>query len=166
MEAIGRTIWRFCEGVGKSIVFWVLGIFGKSVTEEQWKGFMQFVKFSLVGLSNTVISYMVYALFVFWGTHYLVGSVAGFVVGVLNSFYWNNKYVFTAQRERNLLATLARTFMAYSFTGLVLSNALLYLWVEVLHINAYLGPIINLFVTTPINFLVNKLWAFQGGKKT
>ena len=127
---------------------------------------IQFVKFGIVGLSNTLISYVVYVAGVRFGMHYLLASILGFVISVLNSFYWNNKYVFgQGKEERNLLKTLLKTFMAYAFTGLVLANILRYIWVDILGISEYLGPLINLVVTVPLNFVINKLWAFRGGKR-
>ena len=127
---------------------------------------IQFVKFGIVGLSNTLISYVVYLAGVWLGMHYLLASVLGFVISVLNSFYWNNKYVFQqGNEERNLLLSLVKTFMAYAATGLVLANILLYIWVDILGISEYLGPIINLVITVPLNFVINKLWAFRGKRR-
>ena len=55
---------------------------------------MQFVKFGLVGVLNTLISEGLYVIIVFFGGHYLVASLVGFVLSVLNAYYWNSKYVF------------------------------------------------------------------------
>lgn len=134
--------------------------------KEWFQSLIQFIKFGIVGLSNTLISYVVYLVGVRIGMHYLLASVLGFVISVLNSFYWNNKYVFRqGDEERNLLLTLIKTFMAYASTGLVLANILLYIWVDILGISEYLGPIINLVITVPLNFVINKLWAFRGRRK-
>ena len=135
--------------------------------KKMWfQSLIQFIKFGIVGLSNTLISYVVYLVGVRFGMHYLLASVLGFVISVLNSFYWNNKYVFQqGDEERNLWLTLVKTFMAYASTGLVLANILLYIWVDVLGISEYLGPIINLVITVPLNFVINKLWAFRGRQR-
>ncbi|MCI9477600.1 MAG: GtrA family protein [Lachnospiraceae bacterium] len=135
--------------------------------QKEWlPAFIQFVKFGIVGLSNTLISYVVYLAGVRLGMHYLLASVLGFVISVLNSFYWNNKYVFQkGDEERNLWLTLIKTFLAYASTGLILANILLYIWVDVLGISEYLGPIINLVITVPLNFVINKLWAFRTKRK-
>lgn len=131
-----------------------------------FQSLVQFIKFGIVGLSNTLISYVVYLVGVRFGMHYLLASVLGFVISVLNSFYWNNKYVFQqGDEERNLWLTLVKTFMAYASTGLVLANILLYIWVDVLGISEYLGPVINLIITVPLNFVINKLWAFRGRQR-
>lgn len=126
------------------------------------KTFLQFVKFGIVGLSNTIISYITYVILVLMDCNYLLASVIGFVISVINSFYWNNKYVFKDDTgKRELLKTFVKTFFAYASTGLLLANILLYLWIDILHLHEMLGPILNLFITIPINFVLNKLWAFK-----
>ena len=125
--------------------------------------FVQFVQFCVVGLSNTLISYLIYAAFVLLGWNYFLGSIVGFVVSVTNSFYWNNKYVFKQEngKRRSILASYIKTFLSYAATGLVLANILLVIWVELLHLPELLGPIVSLLVTIPLNFILNKLWAFR-----
>lgn len=127
------------------------------------EGLIQFIKFGIVGLSNTMISYVIYTICVCLGANYLVGNLVGFVVSVLNSFYWNNKYVFKSEegQTRSWLATLIKTFAAYAGTGLLLSSALLVLWIDILHIPELMAPLINLAVTVPLNFVINKFWAFR-----
>ena len=63
--------------------------------------------------------------------------------------------------ERNIWAALFKTYVSYGFTGLILNNILSVLWVSVLHISKMLAPIINLVISIPINFFMNKLWAFS-----
>ena len=58
--------------------------------------FGQIFKFGIVGASNTVISYVVYAILVYLGMHYLAANVIAYFAGVINSFIWNSKYVFKA----------------------------------------------------------------------
>ncbi|MCM1467454.1 MAG: GtrA family protein [Alistipes sp.] len=124
------------------------------------KSLLQFVKFGLVGLSNTAISYGIYVILVRLGVYYLFASVAGFVVSVLNSFYWNNRYVFQDKAAGQWWKKLIRTFLSYAGTGLVLSNILLYIWVEFVHLNEMIAPVVNLVITVPLNFVINKYWAF------
>lgn len=124
---------------------------------------VQFMKFSIVGLSNTFISYAVYALLTYIGVPYLISSIISFIVGVLNSFFWNNRYVFKKQddEKRNLFEALFKTFLAYAGTGLILSNILLVLFIEVLNVSKYIAPFFSLVFTVPSNFLLNKFWTFK-----
>lgn len=128
--------------------------------------FFQFVKFGIVGLSNTFISYSVYAVLTYIGVYYVVSNVIAFVISVLNSFFWNNKYVFKKKdsETRNLWCTLTKTFLAYAVTGLLLANILLVFFVEKLAVSKYVAPILTLIITIPLNFLINKYWSFKTTK--
>ena len=131
----------------------------------------QIFRFGLVGFSNVLFGYAMYALFLtifrktglFPSVDYLVSQALEFAIGVLWSFYWNNRMVFTLEegQTRNLWLSLIKTYITYSFTGLFLSTILLLLWVRVLHISEFIAPVINLTVTVPLNFIINKFWAFR-----
>ena len=72
-------------------------------------------------------------------------------------------YLRKKKAKKEIWAALFKTYVSYGFTGLILNNILSVLWVSVLHISKMLAPIINLVISIPINFFMNKLWAF--GKK-
>ena len=128
--------------------------------------FWQFFKFGLVGVSNTAISYGTYALLTYIGCPYVLSNIIAFVVSVLNSFFWNNRYVFKKgdSEHRNPWWTLAKTFLAYGSTGLILSNVLLVIFVEKCNMNKYIAPLLILVITIPLNFIINKFWAFRTNK--
>lgn len=171
MLNIGSKIWYFAEKVMYAVLRVLLKLIGKVLTDEIFESFMQFVKFGIVGLSNTVISYIIYAVSLLFfrkmgillNIGYLVAQVIAFIISVLWSFYWNSKLVFTLQEgeERSVFKALIRTFISYSFTGLFLNSVLLILWVRVVHISEFIAPIINLLVSVPLNFVINKFWAFK-----
>ena len=133
----------------------------------------QFIKFGIVGISNTVISMgITYGIiFLFHkpdseaneGLLVFLASLAGFLISVLNSYYWNNKYVFTTNEgeQRTWWQALIKTYISYAFTGLFLNALLSILWVEVFGWPKEIAPIINLLVSVPINFVMNKFWAFK-----
>ena len=130
-------------------------------SKEDFHNFIkQFTKFGLVGVSNNVIYLAIYYTFLFIDpTLYIVGNTVGFIVSVLNSYYWNNKYVFQ-KSDQGHLKTLSKTFMAYGST-FVLGTILLFVMVDMLGVSKYLAPIINLIITIPLNFLINRFWAFK-----
>lgn len=166
MENTSGKIWNVIERIAKTVVFWLLGLFKIEISEKQWETFMQFVKFAMVGVTNFAISYVTYALCIILGTSYHIGNIMGFLISVLNSFYWNNKYVFKTEEgeHRSWWKVLLKTYVSYAFSGLILTEILLYLWIGILGLPELVGPILNLIITTPINFIVNKLWAFRGTK--
>ena len=147
---------------------------------------MQFVKFGLVGVLNTLISEGLYVIIIFLGGHYLIAHLTGFLLSVLNAYYWNNKYVFKEQEgeDRVWWKALLKTYAAYA-GGYLLTVILLVFWVDIVRIERFCGGLatwcmsmgfdkldaqtlgeilaegINLLLTVPINYLVNKYWAFK-----
>lgn len=129
----------------------------------------QFIKFGIVGCSNTIISYIIYLLTLFvlkpfslpWD--YFVGNIISFLISVLWSFYWNEHFVFQVQNRTKTerFKSLLKTYISYGFSGLILSNILSWVWVSMLGVDKKIAPIINLSITIPVNFLLNKLWSFK-----
>ncbi|MDE6624950.1 MAG: GtrA family protein [Lachnospiraceae bacterium] len=164
-------VWNIIEKIAYAILDFLFKMLHKELSEETFQAFMQFVKFGIVGVSNTIVSYVLYvvSLIIFQKNHlipkvdYIVAQVIAFVLSVLWSFYWNNKMVFVVEegKQRSIWRALLKTYVSYSFTGLFLNSILLVLWVKLFHISEFLGPIINLAINVPINFLINKFWAFK-----
>lgn len=121
---------------------------------------IQFVKFGMVGLSNTFISLAVYYILVYFRIHYLLANACGFVISVINAFYWNNKYVFKDKTETSIVRAFLKVFASYG-GSFCISTGLIFVMVNLLGISEWLAPLLRLVVTVPINFLLNKLWAFR-----
>ena len=118
----------------------------------------QFIKFGIVGVSNTLVALAVYYALVYLSVHYILANVAGFIVGTLNSYYWNNKYVFN--HTGGHLRAITKMFACYAFT-FVLSSGLLILQIEYFEISEYIAPLVNIPITVVINFVINKFWVFK-----
>lgn len=145
----------------------------RSINRENWKQTLgQFVKFGLVGVSNTAISYVTemagfYWLFrdVVWNENVKIFmvSVVAFVVSVTNSYYWNSRYVFRSGGKltvREHAIRYIKTFLCYSVTGLVLCPVLKMV-MQGMGIPYWLTSILTLIVSVPLNYVFNKLWAFK-----
>lgn len=132
-----------------------------------WTLFWQFFKFGLVGLSNTAVSMAVYYAFLWIDQDlYMVGSILGTILSIANAFIWNDLFVFTgnARDFKSVMKRLAKTYVSYGGTSL-LSNVLLWLEVTLFHVSKEIAPVVNLLVTIPLNFVINKLWTFHKDKK-
>lgn len=157
------------------------------------KSVRQFLKFALVGVSNTIVNYLVYIIFVALGAHYVAANILGFLISVLNAYFWGSRFVFKedeTKEKRVWWQVLLKTYASYAF-GLILGTLLLVLWVDLIRIGEYcgfvndllgavhaalpflpeemdarrisevIGPILNMLVTIPINFVMNKFWAYR-----
>lgn len=169
-------IWNYFEKLIYNIMKNLsVKILKKDYADNQHAAFMQFVKFGIVGVSNTVISYVLYAATLlilqkadlFPKTDYLWAQIVAFILSVLWSFYWNNKMVFVTseESERVWWKALIKTYISYSFTGLLLNSILLILWVKICGMSEFVAPILNLLISVPLNFLINKFWAFKATNK-
>lgn len=168
MKNVGRKSWEVLE---RFLHFLLCNLLHIKLSQQGWENVLQFVRFGIVGLSNTVVGYLIYAVtlgllqryHVWPKADYFAAQVVMFLLSVLWSFYWNNKAVFQQEEgeKRNVFAALMKTYTTYAFTGLLLSEALLFLWVDTLHISKFAAPIINLLITVPLNFFLQKFWAFR-----
>lgn len=170
-ENMKNKIWKIVEKMAYHILTIIFQVLKKELTQNIFLSFMQFIKFGIVGVSNTVVSYVLYVLSLsafqkldfFPKTDYLFAQAIAFILSVLWSFYWNNRLVFTTEEneKRVIWKTLLKTYAAYSFTGLFLNSILLVLWVQIFHISEFLAPLLNLMISVPLNFIINKCWAFK-----
>ena len=125
--------------------------------------FIQFFKFGIVGAINTILSYVITN-----GCYYLLSlneqfsNIIAFVITVFISFMLNGKFVFNnKQNERSFWKALFKVYAAYSITGLFLTAILLYVEERIFGIPHYIATLMNLVITVPINFILNKFWAYK-----
>ena len=157
---------------------------------------IQFIKFGIVGVSNTLVNYIVYLIFFSIGVPYLIANALGFIISVLNAWFWGSRFVFKedeTKQKRVWWQVLLKTYASY-LLGFFINSFLLWVWVDVLNVGQYfgfvgdilngvtgivgmqpkeytaetlsgiVGPIINIFVVVPINFVINKFWAYRQKK--
>ena len=157
------------EGWIRTAIAAVFRLLHIPLKENTLQSLVQFVKFGLVGVTNTAVSYVVNILVLkllqpyHLSWDYVAGNVVAFLLSVLWSFYWNNKYVFRKGegQKRNLGKALLKTYVAYGLTGIVLANVLSWVWINVFGISKYVAPLVNLVISIPLNFIINKFWAFR-----
>ena len=167
MYEFARKVWHIIEKLVRGF-FRVLHI---NLSEKQMQGFLQFVKFGIIGLCNTVVLYVLYLGTLFFlqsrgwfpKADYLIANTVGFVLSVLWSFYWNRKFVFHAEEGKTIpwAQALLKTYISYAFTGLFLNSILSVFWVEIVGMSKVFAPILNLVISVPLNFFMNKFWAFR-----
>src|SRR6202161_2091181 len=88
----------------------------------------QFVKFGIVGVSNTLLTFLVYTLLLKGlGLWYLAASAIGFAVGAVNGFLLNRRWTF---REHVGDAFTPLRWCLVQGLGLLLNLALVYLFVS------------------------------------
>lgn len=131
--------------------------------------YRQFLAFCVVGALNTLVAFLVYTALAFFSgvdsksTLLLLFNVIGDIAGGINSYLCNRFWVFRKNEAttRDSLPKFIVTFCVY----LGISTGLFKLCQWLLPINKYLIKIIVLPITTVINYLMNKFWAFKGSSR-
>ena len=128
---------------------------------------VQFIKFGTVGAINTVLSYAITnGAYYLLHLHEQISNIIAFVITVFISFMLNGRFVFTENKEeRNFWKSLLKVYASYSVTGVFLTATLLYIEEELLGIPHYIATLMNLVVTIPVNFILNKFWAYKEKKE-
>jgi len=117
-------------------------------------------KFAIVGVANTVIDYAVFLLLAkVMNINVYAAQVAGYSVGMLNSYYWNRKWTFKA-KDKFLSPALVK-FVILNICMLGLSTLLLFLFYEKLEFAEEIAKLFATAVTMAVSFLINRLWVFK-----
>lgn len=120
----------------------------------------QFINFSIVGVINMILSYVLYSFCIYMELHHQIANQISFWISVLNGYLLNKYWVFQRGDSGRGRTESIKYFAVYGF-NFVLGIFLLYLYVDVLNINKYLAPVISIPITVPMNYLLNKKWVFK-----
>ncbi len=120
---------------------------------------VQFVKFGIVGVSNTLLAFAIYTVLLKgFGVWYLAASAIGFVVGAVNGFLLNRRWTFSGHVGDALTPV---RWAVVQGCGLALNLGLLYLFVDGAGVEKLLGQAFATAIVTVITFLVNRAWTFR-----
>ena len=141
------------------------------------KSFVQLLKFGLIGVSNTLIDFLVAsALNAIFGVYY-VAKIIGYACGIANRYFWNSRWTFREERRRDAREIV--TFVAVNLVTLGLSLLLQWIFRDRLHLDTWwmgfageniLTKLLNgerfcLLLSSGIallvNFVGNKLFVFH-----
>ena len=118
----------------------------------------QLVRFGLVGCSNTVLSWCVYALLVRSGVPVLLASALAWTLGAVNSFVLNRRWTF---RSRGRWTPELARFGAVQCAGLVMNLAMLDALTRDAGVHPLVAQALVYPVTTLTTFALSRQWAFS-----
>ncbi|HZL47864.1 MAG TPA: GtrA family protein, partial [Solirubrobacteraceae bacterium] len=119
----------------------------------------QFVKFGIVGVSNTLLTFAVYTLLLkVFGVWYLAASAIGFVVGAVNGFLLNRRWTF---REHVGDALTPVRWTVVQGCGLLVNLGLVYTFVSAVGLDELVGQACATAIVVVGTFLANRAWTFK-----
>jgi putative flippase GtrA len=116
----------------------------------------QLIRFVAVGVTNTLLSLLVYSLLIATGVPYPLAGAIGFTVGAVNGYVLNRRWTFACEDS----TAVRGRYLAVQLAGAGATTGLLWLTVSV----AALGPLAGYTLTVPLvtlaTFAANRSWAF------
>lgn len=116
----------------------------------------QLARFAAVGVSNTILSYLVYSGLVSLGVPYLLAGAAAFSAGSVNGYWLNRRWTFGSRDSRDLRLRYA----AIQLGGLVGTSMLLRLLVEDARFDRRVSYALAVPIVTLATFAASRGWAF------
>lgn len=118
-------------------------------------------KFSLVGVANFVLTFLVFAVMLkILSVNYLLALASAWIIGIFFSYALNYFWVFKIEQKNQFKARFTRFFLASFFSitmnMLVLSSIVERTNFDPFHIQLLLVPLIFLF-----NFSTAKYWSLR-----
>jgi putative flippase GtrA len=120
---------------------------------------VQFVKFGIVGVSNTLLFFAIYtALVKGFGVWYVAASAIGYIVGAVNGFLLNRRWTFREHIGDSLTPV---RWTVVQGCGLLANLGLVYLFVDGAGLDELLGQACATAIVTVVTFLANRAWTFK-----
>ena len=119
---------------------------------------VQWLRFVAVGVSNTLLSTLVFAALFHLGVHYLLASSVAFALGALNSYVLNRRWTF---RSRDRRAPELARFACVQIVGLGVDLALLSGLVELAGIPHVVAQVLAFPAASVVMFALSRQWAFR-----
>ena len=118
----------------------------------------QIFKFGIVGGIATIIDWIVYyILYNFCNLDPLLANIFSFAVSVVYNYIASVKWVFNIDKNKSKNRMFFE-FMLFSIIGLLLTEALLFLFINKMAINEMISKIIATAIVMVFNFITRKIF--------
>lgn len=161
---MGKKIWGAVDALARGVI----GAVGKLSPKlggallGLWEN-TELIAYLLAGVATTLVNYVAYFLLTrLLGLGVMPATNVAWVLAVLFAYAVNKAFVFHTHCDGPLaLAREAVSFFAMRLVSLLMENALMYLTVEVLHLNDLaMKLLVNLLVIV-LNYGFSKLFVFK-----
>jgi putative flippase GtrA len=116
----------------------------------------QFVRYLVVGVANTALSFLVYRLLLLVGTPYVVAAPLAFIAGVINGYVFNRRWTYGAADS-----TRARVlYFVFGVLGAAATSGLVLLVVQAADVGRGEAYLVAVPPVTVATFLANRFWTF------
>lgn len=138
-----------------SKIFEILHI---KISDKMIKLFTQIFKFVIVGGIATLLDWTIYyVLYNFLHLNPLVAHPISFSLSTIYNFFASVKWVFNVNENKSKKRMFIE-FIAFSLMGLLISELLIFIFVDKLSLNEMLSKIISTAIVMVFNFVTRKIF--------
>lgn len=159
-----KTIWKGIDWLAR-VVIRLIGKLSPKLGEaclKLWEN-TELVSYLLVGVATTLVNYVAYFLATRTaGLSVMAGTWVAWVIAVAFSYVANKLFVFkTHCPDTGALLREAGGFLAMRLVSLGMETVLMFLLVEVLHLNDLAMKLLVNIVVIILNYVFSKLFIFK-----
>lgn len=131
-----------------------------------WEKYKEYILYILFGAVTTVVNYGVYALCVrAFGMGVVISNIIAWILAVIVAYVTNKLWVFDSKsRELKIVGREFGEFVLGRLATLVIETGLLWIFVDLLHVNDLIMKIITNIIVVILNYIFSKFIIFR--KKT
>lgn len=111
----------------------------------------QFVRFFVIGVINTLGTYIIYLLMLLLFNHNTAYTIA-YVLGILMAYVLNSKFTFKVEFSLKRMLQYPMVYLVQYLINIVMLN----IFVLKYGVNDRIAPIIVIVISIPITFLLSK----------
>lgn len=125
-----------------------------------YKKYKEIINYLIFGVLTTLISIITYALFAkVFHIDYLISNVLSWIIAVLFAYITNKIFVFESKSKKNIKEITS--FFFFRVVSLIMEMVILYIFVDMLHIDDLVTKIIAQIIVIVSNYVFSKLFIFK-----
>lgn len=119
----------------------------------------QFIKFGVVGVGNTLLTFAIFTVLLkVFGVWYVASSAIGFIAGATNGFLMNRSWTFKGHNGGSLAPL---RWGVVQGCGLLCNLGVIYLLVDDAALDELIAQAIAILFVVGATFYVNRIWTFK-----
>lgn len=120
--------------------------------------FRNILLYGIIGSFTSFLDFCVFSTLCYFDIHYIVANCLSVLVGITTSFLLNRSYNFKVKDHAKRRFV---TFLTIGLCGLVLSNIILYLGIDMLYLDERIVKLLSILLVVGFQFVLNKFITFK-----
>ena len=130
-----------------------------NIYKKLYSKFRYLILYGIIGCISSGLDFILYTILVeLCNLHYIAANCISVLVGITTSFTLNRKYNF---KVTDKTAQRFAIFLVVGLAGMLLSNLILWISIDVLSLNAIVSKLLSIMLVVFFQFLLNKYITFN-----